>query len=81
MKGFKEQAEWELVRLDLVEERERPNIFIFINASLDSQNIRLEKVYHSDKKQDHLREAFKNPSYGKIPLRGRGVRGGTPLFR
>ena len=25
-----------------------------------------------------LREAFKNPSYGKIPLRGRG---GTPLFR
>ena len=25
-----------------------------------------------------IREAFKNPNYGKIPLRGRG---GTPLFR
>ena len=30
-----------------------------------------------------VREGFKNPSYGKIPLRGRGGGGGrgTPLFR
>ena len=54
----------------------RLNLFKIINLSGESYvcGVDCELKW----KTTWLREAFKNPSYGKIPLMGWG---GTPLFR